>query len=80
MNMTDEPDQEQLLPINVFKDLNFSLSSLVTFTAPGSHERRNMENAIRGINARVQWAVKQLELTGEGGKYAGPLVLSLEKP
>lgn len=63
---------EPAMPIIVLKDIRFSLSSLAKLAgSPGSCEQRNLANAVKGIEADLNWCIANLEAAGEGQKNFG---------
>ncbi len=63
---------EPLLPIDELKNLRFAISALVeNVGSPGSYERENAQNSGKGIKARLNWCIANLERAGEGKKNFG---------
>ena len=60
------------LPIDELKELRFSISALSRIGhQKGSYDREISIMAGRGIEARINWIIRQLEAAGEGKKNMG---------
>ena len=62
---------DPLLPIEELQSLKFGISALADLFERGSYKRELALNAARGLEARIEWVIAQLEAAGEGKKNMG---------
>lgn len=62
---------EPTKPIDKLESLKFSVAALTEMYPRGSFDRENAKNAARGIEAQIDWVIRQLKAAGEGTKNMG---------
>ena len=60
---------EPLLPIVELENLKWAVAALAELDdRPGSYAQENRANAVRGIQLRLDWVLRNLKAAGEGRK------------
>jgi hypothetical protein len=63
---------DALTPLDELKDLKFAVVSLAeVFSEAGSYRGAVFRSAVRGIDVRLDWVIRNLEAAGEGKRNKG---------
>jgi hypothetical protein len=68
MSDQQRSDVEQTTPLDVIRGVIFPIAAIANLNPPGSYERAVAELAARGIRDKLEWAIRCLEMAGEGKK------------
>jgi hypothetical protein len=67
---------KQLLPIDELENIKWAVWAVAQLAAlddrPGNYAQENRANAVRGIQLRLDWIIRNLKAAGEGKKVGEP--------